>query len=257
MDSQGESKRALPTHVAIIMDGNGRWAAERGLPRSEGHRHGVAAVKKIVKKAGDLGLRFLTLYAFSAENWNRPKHEVDFLMRLLGRFLDSQAKEILKSGLRLATIGDIQALPESVRTRLDKLIAASAGGERGTLVLALNYGSRQEIVSAARTFAEEVAAGREKPENLDWPKLSGYLQTRDIPDPDLVIRTSGELRISNFLLLQSAYAEYWFCDKYWPDFGPEDFQQALEAYSRRERRFGRTGAQLKTDDNQVSEGRTR
>ena len=254
MDFSSESKSALPTHVAIIMDGNGRWAGERGLPRTEGHRRGVAAVRKIVSHTGDIGLKYLTLYAFSAENWNRPKDEVDYLMKLLARFLDSQASEILKNRLRLETVGDTDALPEAVRTRLEKLKAKSAQGDRGTLVLALNYGSRQEIVAAAKAFAADVAAGRTSADALDWDILSGYLQTKGIPDPDLVIRTSGEMRVSNFLLLQGAYAEYWFCRKYWPDFTPDDFDEALSDYSRRERRFGRTGAQLKDDETILPEG---
>jgi undecaprenyl diphosphate synthase len=230
--------------VAIIMDGNGRWAKARGLPRIAGHRQGVNNVKEIVRAAGNLGIRFLTLYAFSCENWNRPKAEVDELMKLLERFLDTQAKEIRKQQLRLLTVGDTNALPESVRKRLAEVIAESAGNGRGTLVLALNYGSRQEIVEAVRNYAKAAAEGREEPASLDWARLSGYLYTRDIPDPDLVIRTSGEHRVSNFLLLQSAYAEYHFSPKNWPDFKRADLEAALEDFARRERRYGLTGEQI-------------
>ncbi len=245
MDSERDTARIVPTHVAVIMDGNGRWAVEHGLPRFEGHRRGAATVEKIVRASAEMGIRYLTLFAFSAENWKRPKDEVDFLMKLLARFLESQARVILDNDLRLVSIGDREAIPAEARVRLDELIAQSAKGRRGTVVLALNYGSRQEILAAAKAFAADVAAGRKKPDDLDWSGLSGYLQTRDIPDPDLVIRTSGEMRISNFLLLQSAYSEFWFCRKYWPEFTPADLAEAVEEYGRRERRFGRTGEQMK------------
>jgi undecaprenyl diphosphate synthase len=241
-DAQANAK--LPVHVAIIMDGNGRWAKARGLPRNAGHRQGAENVRTIVRAARDLGIRFITLYAFSAENWDRPKEEVDELMRLLERFLDSQAKEIQKQQLRFLTIGDIAALPQGVQERIEKVRKESAANENGTLVLALNYGSRQEIVAAAKAYAADVQAGRENPDALDWAKLSKYLYTRDIPDPDLVIRTSGEERISNFLLLQGAYAEYYFSPKNWPEFGKADLKAALDEYATRERRFGKTGEQL-------------
>jgi undecaprenyl diphosphate synthase len=236
----------VPVHVAIIMDGNGRWAKAHGLPRNAGHRQGVQNVKEIVRASADLGIRFLTLYAFSAENWSRPKEEVDELMKLLERFLDSQAREIKKQRLRLLSIGDISALPASVQERLAKVCAESDANDRGTLVLALNYGSRQEIVTAATAYAQAAKEGRENPASLDWATLSKYLYTRDIPDPDLIIRTSGEQRVSNFLLLQGAYAEYYFCEKNWPEFGPDDLKAALAEFAKRERRFGMTSEQIQT-----------
>ncbi len=235
---------SAPAHVAIIMDGNGRWARLRGLPRIAGHREGVNRVRDIVRAAGELGIKCLTLYAFSCENWKRPKEEVDELMKLLERFLRTQAKEIRKQGLRLRTIGDIAALPEKVRSLLEKTIAESAGNEKGTLVLALNYGSRQEVIAAVRAYALAVREGREDLDALDWDRFSRHLYTGDLPDPDLIIRTSGELRVSNFLLLQGAYAEYCFVQKSWPDFGPADLREAIEAYNARERRFGMTGEQI-------------
>jgi len=241
--SQDQSR--TPVHVAIIMDGNGRWAKARGLPRIAGHRQGVNNVKEIVRAAGALGIPYLTLYAFSCENWNRPKEEVDELMRLLERFLDTQAKEIRKQQLRLLAIGDTSALPEKVRTRLAEIIKESASNAKGTLILALNYGSRQEMVSAVQHYATAVAQGSEDPAALSWGRLSQYLYTADIPDPDLIIRTSGEQRISNFLLMQGAYAEYHFCQKHWPDFGKEDLETALQDFAHRERRFGMTGEQVK------------
>ena len=241
----------VPVHVAIIMDGNGRWAKARGLPRNAGHRQGVQNVRKIVSAACDLGIRYLTLYAFSAENWSRPKAEVDELMKLLERFLDSQAKDIKKKHLRLLAIGDTTAMPAAVQKRLAKVCAESAANDKGTLVLALNYGSRQEILTAAKAYAAAVKEGREDPSTLDWTTLSKYLYTSDIPDPDLIIRTSGEQRVSNFLLLQGAYAEYYFCEKNWPEFEPEDLKAALAAYAKRERRFGMTSEQVQAVETAV------
>jgi undecaprenyl diphosphate synthase len=226
------------------MDGNGRWAKAKGLPRMAGHREGVNRVRDIVRAAGEMGIKCLTLYAFSCENWKRPKEEVDELMKLLERFLKTQAKEIRKHGLRLRAIGDISALPEKVRVLLSDTIAESAGNDKGTLVLALNYGSRQEVLAAVRAYAMAVRDEREDPDALDWPRFSRRLYTGDLPDPDLIIRTSGELRVSNFLLLQGAYAEYCFVQKCWPDFGPADLREAIDAYMARERRFGMTGEQL-------------
>lgn len=233
-----------PRHVAIIMDGNGRWARRHGLPRNEGHRRGVDNVRTIVRTAGEAGIEFLTLYAFSVENWNRPREEVDALMGLLKRFLDSQEKEMHKQKLRLRTIGRTDELPEPVAGRLREVCDATAGYTRGTLVLALNYGSRTEVTDAVAAYSRAVAAGYEDPDKLTWDRLSRYLYTRDIPDPDLIIRTSGEHRISNFLLMQAAYAEFHFCNKCWPEFGAEDFHAALADYARRERRFGKTSEQL-------------
>ncbi len=248
MSTPAESQ-CNPVHVAIIIDGNGRWAKARGLPRNAGHRQGAGNVREIVRASADLGIRYLTLYAFSSENWKRPKEEVDELMKLLARFLKEQAKEIRKQGLRFRTIGDISAMPADVRELLEKTIAESANNNGGTLTLALNYGSRQELLNAVKLYAEDVQAGRARPETLDWQTLSSYLYTADMPDPDLVIRTSGERRVSNFLLLQGAYAEYYFCEKNWPEFGRADLEEALRSYRARERRYGMTGEQLREKDN--------
>mgnify|MGYP001051674431 CR=1 FL=1 len=226
------------------MDGNGRWARARNLPREEGHRQGVENVKKIVSCAQEMDLRYLTLYAFSVENWRRPKSEVGALMRLLEQFLKSQARDLKEKKIRLRVIGRIDELPGPVSRLLEKTVEETAGFSDWTLSLALNYGSRTEILDATKAYGKAVHAGLENPDDLDWPILQKYLYTGTMPDPDLVIRTSGEHRISNFLLLQSAYAEYFFAGEYWPDFGPEAFRAAIEAYCRRERRFGLTGEQI-------------
>jgi undecaprenyl diphosphate synthase len=239
----------IPTHVAIIMDGNGRWAKKRFLPRYMGHTQGVNNVHSIVDAAFHFGVRYLTLFAFSAENWNRPKAEIDKLMKLLESFLDSQRMEIIEKQIHLTSIGDISALPASVRERLAKLDDETRQFTEHVLILALNYGSRQEIVAATKAYAGAVARGAELPDELTWDRLAKYLYTNNIPDPDLVIRTSGEERVSNFLLLQSAYAEYVFCEKYWPDFKADDLKAAMDEYSTRERRFGMTGEQLADKSN--------
>ncbi len=231
-------------HVAIIMDGNGRWAQARGLPRNEGHRQGVENVKQIIKAARAADLRYLTLFAFSVENWNRPRTEVTALMRLLERFLKEQLKELKQQEIRLRVLGRTAELPGGISGLLERSVAETAHFKERTLALALNYGSRTEVIDAMKAYAEAVREGHESPSSLDWEKASSYLYTAGMPDPDLVIRTSGESRISNFLLLQSAYAEYYFSPKYWPDFGPEDFHAALLDYQRRERRFGKTGEQV-------------
>lgn len=246
-DRETQSSPALkpmPRHVAIIMDGNGRWARARNLPREEGHRQGVENVKRIVSAAKEVDLRYLTLYAFSVENWKRPKTEVSALMRLLEQFLKSQARDLKEKQIRLQVVGRLDELPKRVARLLAKTIEETSGFTNWTLSLALNYGSRTEILDAIKAYAKAVQAGGEDPEALDWPVLQKYLYTRSMPDPDLVIRTSGEHRISNFLLLQSAYAEYYFAKEYWPDFGPDAFRTAIEAYRHRERRFGLTGEQL-------------
>jgi undecaprenyl diphosphate synthase len=236
--------KPMPRHVAIIMDGNGRWARARNLPREEGHRQGVENVKRIVSCAKEIDLRYLTLYAFSVENWKRPKTEVGALMRLLEQFLKSQARDLKEKEIRLQVVGRLNELPKRVARLLEKTIEETAGFSNWTLSLALNYGSRTEILDAIKAYGKAVQAGGEDPDALDWPVLQKYLYTGAMPDPDLVIRTSGEHRISNFLLLQSAYAEYFFAKEYWPDFGPEAFRAAIEAYRRRERRFGLTGEQI-------------
>lgn len=241
-----DSQAKPPLHVAIIMDGNGRWAKQRGLPRLEGHRRGVETVRTAIDTARRLGIRYLTLYAFSVENWKRPEEEVGGLMRLLEFFLQRETATLIKNRVRLLTIGDTRKLPEVVRRQLDKAIEATAGFTDHTLVLALNYGSRNEMLEAANAYAKARVEGREPDRAPTWEELSRYLYTAAIPDPDLVIRTSGETRISNFLLLQAAYAEFIFTPVLWPDFGASDLEAAVAEFQKRERRFGLTSEQLKT-----------
>jgi undecaprenyl diphosphate synthase len=237
----------VPAHVAIIMDGNGRWAKQRGLPRIEGHRRGVESVRTVVDAARALGIRYLTLYAFSVENWRRPEDEVGGLMGLLETFLAREKANMLKNRVRLRAIGRIDALPAGARAALADVMAATAHFTEHTLVLALNYGARTEVLDAARDFAAAVAAGTAKLEDAaTWEGFSRHLYTRDLPDPDLVIRTSGENRLSNFLLVQAAYAEFVFTPVLWPDFGRAELEQAVNDYRRRERRYGLTGDQVST-----------
>ena len=206
----------LPNHIALIMDGNGRWANERGLPRIEGHRRGADAVKRTLKAAQENGVKIITLYAFSVENWNRPKDEVDALMQLLDRFLKDQLTELVKRKIRLRVVGRYQELPEHIRERLSHVEAATAEFTDYTLALALNYGARTEVVDAALAIAQAAKAGKINPDQLDYEQFAQHLYTKDLPDPDLVIRTSGEARLSNFLLLQAAYAEIYFTPVLWP-----------------------------------------
>lgn len=238
----------MPEHVAIIMDGNGRWARERGLPRIEGHRKGADSVKEIVRVSADLKIRHLTLYAFSVENWQRPRDEIDGLMEMLERFLRDQTRDLVKRKVRFRTIGRTDDLPASVRAEINRTLEATDSFREWHLNLALNYGSRTEMVDAARAYAKAVAAGLQDPEECNWETLSRYLYTADLPDPDLIIRTSGETRLSNFLLLQSAYSEIFFSPVLWPDFREEEFRRAITHYTSRERRFGRTGEQLRQAD---------
>lgn len=238
----------VPAHVAIIMDGNGRWAQQRGLPRLEGHRRGVETVRTVVDAARELGVRCLTLYAFSAENWRRPADEVSGLMGLLDFFLRRELDNLIKEKVRLRTIGRTADLPAGVRRELDRVVAATAGFTDWTLVLALNYGAQTEAADAARAYAEAVRAGREDPAACSWERFARYLYTADLPAPDLLIRTSGEQRLSNFLLLQLAYAELVFSPVLWPDFGREEFAAALAEYGRRERRYGLVPAQVRAGD---------
>jgi undecaprenyl diphosphate synthase len=226
------------------MDGNGRWARQRGLPRIEGHRQGVEAVRTVLETAWELGIRQITLYAFSAENWKRPAEEVGALMGLLEWFLKRETARLVANRIRLRTIGRIEELPDSVQRVLAEAITATAGFTEHTLVLALNYGARREVADAARAYAAAVVAGHERLETTSWDAFSRYLETADLPDPDLVIRTSGETRLSNFLLLQSAYAEFVFTPVLWPDFGRAELTAAVAEYARRERRFGKTSEQL-------------
>lgn len=234
----------VPRHVAFIMDGNGRWARQRGLPRIEGHRKGVEAVRTVLESAWELGIRQITLYAFSAENWKRPAEEVGALMGLLEWFLQRETARLVANRIRLRTIGRTEELPPAVQRVLAEAMAATAGFTEHTLVLALNYGARSEVADAARAYAAAVVAGRERLETTSWDTFSRYLATADLPDPDLVIRTSGETRLSNFLLLQSAYAEFVFTPVLWPDFGKAELTAAVAEYARRERRFGKTSEQL-------------
>jgi undecaprenyl diphosphate synthase len=233
-----QSIKNLPRHVAIIMDGNGRWARERGLPRIEGHRRGSESVREIVRVSGELGVEYLTLYAFSIENWNRPKPEVSALMRLLEFYLKQEIAELDKSNVRLAAIGRVHELPASAQEQLEKSIAALKKNTGLTLVLALSYGGRAEIVDAVRSICSEVKDGRLDAADVDEKVISQHLYTRSIPDPDLLIRTSGEMRVSNFLLWQISYAEMYVTETLWPDFRKAAYLKALEDYSGRSRRFG-------------------
>jgi undecaprenyl diphosphate synthase len=228
----------LPRHVAIIMDGNGRWAHDRGLPRIEGHRRGAESVREIVRVSGELGVEYLTLYAFSIENWNRPKPEVSALMRLLEFYLKQEIAELDKSNVRLTAIGRVHELPASAQKQLEKSIAALKKNTGLTLVLALSYGGRAEIVDAVRSICTEVKDGRLNATDVDEKVISQHLYTHSIPDPDLLIRTSGEMRVSNFLLWQISYAEMYVTETLWPDFRKAAYLKALEDYSGRNRRFG-------------------
>jgi undecaprenyl diphosphate synthase len=238
----------IPQHVAIIMDGNGRWAKQRGLPRLEGHRRGVETVRTVVDAARELGIRYITLYAFSVENWKRPTEEVSGLMGLLDYFLKRELDNLIKNKVRLLTIGRTDALPANVQRELNRVIDATKDFQDWTLVLALNYGSRTEVADAAQAYAAAVQAGTEKLEDCSWDKFSRYLYTgtQAIPEPDLLIRTSGEQRVSNFMLMQCAYSEMVFTPVFWPDFGKADLQAAIDEFNRRERRYGLTTEQIKS-----------
>ena len=233
-----QAKSSLPAHVAVIMDGNGRWAKQRNLPRIEGHRNGAESVRAVVRAAGEVGVKYLTLYAFSMENWTRPKEEVDTLMKYLDRYLRNEVGELQKNNVRLEVIGQIYRLPEFVQEQLRKTIAALHKNKGLTLVLALSYGGRTEIVEAVRGIAAKVKQGKLDPEEITEQVLAQHLYTKGIPDPDLLIRTSGEMRVSNFLLWQISYAELVVTSTLWPDFRKPQFFEALEEYARRHRRFG-------------------
>jgi len=234
----------LPQHIAVIMDGNGRWAKEKGMPRVFGHRNGVKAVRETTEAAAELGVQYLTLYAFSTENWNRPEREVNALMALL---VDTIKKEIItlnKNNIRLKAIGDISRLPSKSREALEWAIGETSQNERMTLVLALNYSAKWEIIEAAKKLASQAKAGTLLPEDIDDKVFSSALSTAGMPDPELLIRTSGEARISNFLLWQIAYAELYFTPTLWPDFRKEHLYEAILNFQHRERRFGKTSEQL-------------
>lgn len=228
----------LPRHIAIIMDGNGRWAKERGWPRIRGHERGARSVRTIVTHCARLGIKALTLYSFSTENWKRPKDEVDFLMGLYVRYLISERGTIMDNNVRFLHIGRREGLPESVLVEMDKMVAVSRGNSGLQLCLALNYGSRNEIVDAVRVIAQAVKDGRVQPGDVNEELLSASLYTAGLPDPDLLIRTASESRLSNFLLWQSSYAEIHVCDKLWPEFGVEDLNRAIQDFAGRQRRFG-------------------
>lgn len=228
----------MPTHVAIIMDGNGRWAAQRSLPRFEGHRRGVEAIRRAVRTAGDLGIRYLTVYSFSAENWRRPAEEVSDLMGLLKRFVRHDLAELHANNIRVRIIGERQGLAPDIRLLLDEAEQLTRSNTGLTLVIAFNYGGRQEILSAVRILAQRVKEGALDPSAITMDMIESALDTHGIPDPDLVIRTSGEQRVSNFLTWQTAYSEFVFLPGYWPDFDDATFRAAIDEYCRRERRFG-------------------
>jgi undecaprenyl diphosphate synthase len=233
-----QAKILLPTHVAIIMDGNGRWAKQRLLPRVEGHRQGAESVRALVRAAGEIGIKYLTLYAFSTENWNRPKEEVDTLMKYLAHYLKSEIGELNRNNVKLEAIGQIYRLPEFVQDQLEKSKAALAKNNGLTLILALSYSGRTELVEAVRSIAAEAKQGLIEPAEINEQVIAQHLYTRHWPDPDLLIRTSGEMRISNFLLWQISYAEFVVTPTLWPDFRKPQLYEALEEYAHRHRRFG-------------------
>jgi len=229
----------LPRHVAIVMDGNGRWAAERGLPRAAGHQEGSRAAERLIRFAGErLGLEALTLYAFSCENWNRPQSEIDFLMDLLEQFIEEQLEAFVQAGVHLSVFGDLAGLPDRVRTTVENAMRRTADCDQLRLNIALNYGGRQELTRASRMLAEDVVQGRLALNEIDEEQIGRRLYSASSPELDLMIRTSGEQRLSNFLLWQTAYAELVFTDTLWPDYTPAEFVRALETFQKRERRFG-------------------
>lgn len=230
--------KQMPAHIAVFMDGNGRWAARRGLPRSAGHREGANTLKRTVKECNALGIKYLTAYAFSTENWNRPKDEVDSLMSLLLEFLKNADRELSGQNIQIRIIGDTQGLSQEIRNEIARVIKNTSKNTGLTLVIALNYGSRSEIANAAARIARDVKQGRVDPDDINEKVFSDYLYTAGIPDPDLVIRPSGEQRLSNFLLWQSSYAEFWYSNILWPDFSKKDLFEALGDFQKRSRRFG-------------------
>ena len=234
-----EAAGLLPLHVAVIMDGNGRWAKQRKLPRAEGHRRGAESARAVIRAASDLGVKYLTLYTFSMENWNRPKAEVEAIMRYLVMYLKKETPDLNKHNVRLEVIGQTHRLPDRVQTQLEKTRIALAKNTGLTLVLALSYGSRAEIVDAARSIAQKAVKGTVVPDEIDEELLSTHLYTGHMPDPDLLVRTSGEMRLSNFLLWQMSYAEMVVTPVLWPDFRKSEFIAAIEEFARRHRRFGK------------------
>ena len=239
------SSGKLPKHIAVIMDGNGRWAEERGLPRAAGHQAGIVSLRDVTRSSRELGIDFLTVYAFSTENWKRPKREVSMLFRLLRKMLRDEMDEMLENGVRLNAIGQINALPAIVQQELSEAIEKTSQNKGLTLTLALSYSGRWDIVRAVQSLALDVRRGKLSPEDISDDVLRSYLTTSNIPDPDLLIRTSGEMRLSNFMLWELAYSEIHVTKTFWPDFRRDNLYEAIRDYQRRERRFGLTGAQLK------------
>ncbi|MFY0593197.1 isoprenyl transferase [Roseivirga sp.] len=237
---------SLPKHIAVIMDGNGRWAKKKGAARIFGHKNAIKAVRDVTEGCAELGVEFLTLYAFSTENWSRPKVEVNALMELLVSTLVSEMKTLMDNGIRLATIGDTESLPKKCQRELAEAMEKTSKNERMVLVLALSYSGRWDITQATKAIANEVAAGKVNAENIDQELINKYLNTSGIPDPELLIRTSGEQRISNFLLWQMAYTEFYITDTLWPDYRKKHLYEAIVSYQNRERRFGMTSEQLKS-----------
>ena len=235
----------IPQHIAIIMDGNGRWAKKRGLPRAAGHKKGVDTVKEITENCAEIGVKYLTLYTFSTENWNRPKDEVSTLMRLLLRSLKERVSELNENNIRLSTIGNISALPSAVQNELKEAIEKTKNNNKMTLNLALSYSGRWELIEAIKSIGKLVSQKKIDVEDINENSLKNYLTTKDIPDPDLLIRTSGEFRVSNFLLWQIAYTEFFISDVFWPDFNKHHLIDAIKSYQNRERRFGRVSNQIK------------
>lgn len=233
-----DDKERIPRHVAIIMDGNGRWAEKNGIKRVDGHRKGAEAVKKVVDAAREIGIEYLTLYAFSTENWKRPLTEINALMGLLEEFIDNKLPEMKEKGIRIKTIGRTDELPGGVRKKLLNAIKETSANTGGTLVLALNYGGRAEIVDSVKKIAVAAVEKKLNPDKIDEKLFAGYLYDPDLPDPELMIRTSGEMRLSNFLLWQLSYAELYVTDVLWPDFDKDDFFKAIDVFKSRDRRFG-------------------
>ena len=238
----------VPQHVAIIMDGNGRWAKRQGLDRSFGHQAGVDALHRTLEAAKAIGIKYMTVYTFSTENWNRPQQEVDTLMHLIVWGVERETPGMIANGVRLQVVGDTSRIPAFARERMQKCIDDTAGGKDITLVIALSYSSRWEITEAARTLARRAKDGTLDPDDIDEQMMAGALATRAYPDPDLLIRTGGEYRISNYLLWQIAYSELYFCDTFWPDFGERQLCEAVLDYQGRERRFGKTSAQVQEEE---------
>ena len=230
--------KKIPQHVAIIMDGNGRWAKQRGKDRSEGHFAGMMALRDTVKAAAEMGVKYLTVYAFSTENWGRPQAEVEALMQLVCKGVEMNTPELRERGVRVEVIGARERFSDEVNSALDRIISSTASGQRMTLVLALNYSSRSELTAAVQRLARRVAEGEIRAEQIDEQMISQSLYTASMPDPDLIIRTSGECRLSNFLMWQASYAEFYFTPTLWPDFGEEQLREALEAFGARDRRYG-------------------